>query len=116
MSGLSTDLGWINCDKFYENDAEKVDFFVELPKDSPAHVMLVFKDINSVISYSQRLKNRYVFNNIPDGLDVEIIAFVIDDDLVNFGRKSSTTSKKSISINSLKAVNKERLPELLNDL
>lgn len=112
----STDLGWINCDKFYENDAEKVDFFVELPKDSPAHVMLVFKDINSVISYSQRLKNRYVFNNIPDGLDVEIIAFVIDDDLVNFGRKSSTTSKKSISINSLKAVNKERLPELLNDL
>ena len=112
----STDLGWINCDKFYESDAEKVDFFVELPKDSPAHVMLVFKDINSVISYSQRLKNRYVFSNIPEGMNVEIIAFIADEDLVNFGRKSSITGENVISMSSLDSVNKERLPELLSGL
>ncbi|MFT5859384.1 MAG: hypothetical protein ACI865_001485 [Flavobacteriaceae bacterium] len=112
----STDLGWINCDRFYDSEAKKVDFLVELPKDTPAHVMLVFKDINSVVSYSHRLRNQYTFSNIPEGMNVEIIAFVEKDEMVDFGRQLATTAKKTIAMSTLTEVNKENLPELLSDL
>jgi hypothetical protein len=112
----STNLGWINCDKFYESDVKKVDFFVELPRDSPAHVLLVFKDINSVISYSRHFNNQYVFSNIPEGMDVEIIAFIQKDEMVDFGIQQATTAENTISMSTLKEVSKEELPELLSDL
>jgi hypothetical protein len=77
---LSTDrLGWINCDKFYNSSAPKVDYVVEYEGDFIPSVVLVFKGINSVLPYSVREDNKLFFTNVPSNMEVEIIGLYKDE-------------------------------------
>ena len=61
----SPKLGWINCDRFYQDKTPKVDLIVKYEGDFTPNVVLVFKEINSVLPYSYRENNYLVFRNVP---------------------------------------------------
>ncbi|MFZ6052817.1 OmpA family protein [Halocola ammonii] len=85
----STNLGWINCDRFYQTPQPKVDFVVEYEGDFTPSVFLVFKEINSVMPYSYRKGNRLYFTGIPVDMQAEIVGLYksADRDEVQFARK-----------------------------
>ena len=68
-----SDLGWINCDRFYKNTSPKINYIVRVPGELNPDVTLVFEDINSVMPYTYRIGNDFVFANIPTGMKVKVI-------------------------------------------
>jgi len=74
----SNKLGWINCDSFINSKAPKTDVIVECAGDMKPKVCMIFKDRNSVLSYSFSVDNQYVFQNIPSGMEVELIGLCKD--------------------------------------
>ena len=85
----STNLGWINCDRFYRTPQPKVNFVVEYEGDFTPSVFLVFKEINSVMPYSYRKGNRLYFTGIPVDMQAEIVGLYksADREVVQFARK-----------------------------
>lgn len=112
----STSLGWINCDKFYKSDTEKVDYFVTIPEDNSAQVLLVFKDISSVISYSDKARNRYTFRDVPVGMDIEVIAMAFRDLKLDFARESGVINQTPMQLKALEEISFNMLESELNDL
>lgn len=99
MSNLimsSNKLGWINCDSFIDSKAPKTDIMVECVGSMTPKVCMVFKDRNSVLSYSFSIDNHYVFQNIPTGMEVELIGLGKDPKTgaVFFARRSLTVGQE----------------------
>jgi hypothetical protein len=74
----STKLGWINCDKFWDTQDEKIDYVVttEFPKNTK--VQLVFSDINSIMK-GKLIDGRFVFENVPVNRKIKIIGISSKD-------------------------------------
>jgi len=73
----SAQLGWINCDKFYDTD-QKVNLIVKADSIEKSFVALVFKNIKSVLpgyAYSNKVVE---FTSIPKGEEVSIIVYRVD--------------------------------------
>ncbi|MBL0315502.1 MAG: hypothetical protein IPP69_06865 [Flavobacteriales bacterium] len=69
----SSELGWINCDRFYEDENPKVDFYVDNNSSYDCAVSMVFDDINSVVK-GVRMGNRTVFSGVPGNQKVRIVS------------------------------------------
>lgn len=71
----STQMGWINCDWFYNIDnIERINYSVKSPFKNLSKVYLIFKDFNTIIQGDY--KNGYfVFNNIPNNTPVKLVGF-----------------------------------------
>ncbi len=66
-------MGWINCDRFYNNKGKTVNFGVNLKEFANQKVLLIFDEINSQINgYIENNKTK--FFNITEGLSVTILA------------------------------------------
>jgi hypothetical protein len=65
-------LGWINCDRFTRNNAEKVTFRVN-PKGSEIDVKLIFYSVKGVMA-GYREQESYIFNRVPIGEKVTVFA------------------------------------------
>ena len=61
----STKLGWINCDRFYD-EKNVTDIYVKADTIGNPIVSLVFMEINSIMP-GHYYKDKYVFNRIPTG-------------------------------------------------
>lgn len=69
-----TQMGWINCDRFYQDGTLKTD--VEILADNDANTLLfaVFEDIRSVMPLSFQPNNkRFVGANLPENKSVKIV-------------------------------------------
>jgi hypothetical protein len=65
---LSTQqLGWINCDRFYNNN-NKVDYLVKL--DEKTSLLIVFNNMKSILGCD----GKGVFHNVPLGEKITIVA------------------------------------------
>lgn len=76
MNGLilsSPNLGWINCDRFYDSDSPKIDLIVEFNEEFSPDVSLIFEEINSVLPYSYREDNKLIFKNVPVNMKIKLI-------------------------------------------
>lgn len=69
----STSLGWINCDRFYNTPAPKINFYVAIKPDNNTSMKLVFHNIKSVLGVSV-VNNQYAFTNVPVGEPVTLVA------------------------------------------
>lgn len=74
----SGELGWINCDRFYDAP-EVTNFVVSLDEAEKSSVWMIFKDIKSVMSGYQGEKGKINFNGIPTGQVVTLVACSIKD-------------------------------------
>ena len=68
----STELGWINCDRFLPGDGPMVDVVVETPSCENASVSMVFDKDRSIVS-GVKNGNQFVFNNVPANRNVRLI-------------------------------------------
>lgn len=85
----TSNLGWINCDRFIYQSGEKVDLIVKL--DHKNDVKIIFHSIKSVMS-SFPLNEEHVFNNIPKGEKITIIAIKNIDKKPHLAIKETVTS------------------------
>lgn len=91
----STNMGWINCDRFTDENSPKEDLIVEFNGDFVPTVSIVFNDINSVLPYSYREDNKLIFQNIPINRDITIIGLhsEINSDKILFASQKSRSRK-----------------------
>lgn len=89
-----TELGWINCDKFYENKNPKFNLLVKTSKN--ATVKVIFKKINSIMS-AYYTDDGYVFANIPKGEDIVIIATKEENEKLVYSFTETITNEKVIN-------------------
>ncbi len=78
-------FGWINVDRFLEED-NRTDLVLNInPSDSinNASIMLIFKDINSIMQqyyFSGNNNNSISFKDLPVGRNIRVLAFTVKDE------------------------------------
>lgn len=94
-STIIVKLGWINLDNIHELPAEKKsDLIVNVNRSFKSNVSLVFKDIRSVVSSSKPEDGKIVFQDMPKGERVVLIAYGFDEDgELYVGYKEATIGK-----------------------
>jgi hypothetical protein len=72
-----TDLGWINCDRFYNEPGERVNVMASVSNkdlEGKAKAYLVFESMNAVIEGQMSANGQFTFVNIPTGMKAKIVA------------------------------------------
>lgn len=110
-------LGWINCDRFYNNPTPRTDFYVDCGNYTELDINLVFHSFKAVLNNSAS-KPIAKFQNIPDNEAVTIVVVkkINNDTFVSL--TESNTNLKSISNLAFEKVTMEKLKqklELLNN-
>lgn len=112
-------FGWINCDKFYQIDNKtKIEYeFTENKNLICSNVYLVFKDINSVahnVYYDEnkKYKDEQEFDNIPLGLNVELIAVSVINNKIFVYKSEFITGKSSKEVINFKETNEKEFAKL----
>jgi hypothetical protein len=77
---VSQNLGWINCDRFYEA-TQKNDLIVEYQGNFVPDVFLIFTNINSVLPVSYIDGNKIVFRNVPINMNVKLVGVFKSEDM-----------------------------------
>jgi hypothetical protein len=76
---LSTSkLGWINCDRFLNDESEKTNFIVRSGIEANSNVMIAFDNLNSVMQ-GEESNGAFVFKNIPLNSKVRVMAIAYKD-------------------------------------
>lgn len=88
----ATKLGWINCDFFWKNDADKIDYLVKIDPTSKPNVKLIFTASKSIMGGHIEGEN-YVFNNVPIDASVKIVSIKFDKNKPLLSIAHSKTSK-----------------------
>jgi len=108
-------LGWINCDRFYNSDAEKIDFIVKANSIAETKILIAFKSINSVMQ--GKLENdKIVFSNIPINQEIKIIGISCHNGKPTLGIAETKTNKNGFQLNSFNEFSLNELESELNTL
>jgi hypothetical protein len=71
-------LGWINCDRFYNDRREKISYYVDLQDTAINYfTMMVFSKMRSMMT-GYIIGNKVQFDNVPVGESVKIISIGVD--------------------------------------
>lgn len=80
-----TQLGWINCDRFYNNPAQRIE--VVVPEPEEAALYAVCKDINAMLPFYRNDDGTYSAPGLPKGQKISIVAIKIKDGMAQFSRR-----------------------------
>ena len=69
----STELGWLNCDRFYNEGAPLVEFRVKARATDGSSVSMVFEDRKSIVR-GVMMGDEFVFTGVPDDRNIRLIA------------------------------------------
>lgn len=110
----SGSLGWINCDRFYDDDTEKMEIVVSVDTALHPSVRLVFKNIQSVMSGYADENGKIRFEGIPQGSEVSLVAYSIVDNkpymaLKNIAVTANSEEKMLLTETSKKWMERELL-------
>lgn len=110
----SGSLGWINCDRFYDDPTEKMELVVSVDTALHPSVRLVFKNIQSVMSGYADDNGKIRFEGIPQGSEVSLVAYSIVDNkpymaLKNIVVTSNSEEKMMLAETSKKWMERELL-------
>ncbi|GAB4499615.1 MAG: hypothetical protein OHK0019_36920 [Saprospiraceae bacterium] len=72
-----TRLGWINCDKFYNDTAEKIQLAVNETEDATMYALC--RNLNSILPLTRTGENTYIVNGLPKGRAVSIVSIKLKD-------------------------------------
>ncbi len=75
----SSQLGWLNCDRFVNNEQPLVDLFIEVDSTDDASVLLVMRDMRGILS-GERFSKGYLFHNVPANSQVDVVTMRSDKD------------------------------------
>lgn len=86
----SSELGWINCDRFYEAEAV-TDMVVQVDTSLRPSVRLVFDNINAVMAGNYDARSGQVrFSGIPVGERVRVVGYSIVNDVPYMASQPTT--------------------------
>lgn len=108
----SSQLGWLNCDRFYE-ETEKVDFYVDLPNAQHTTVSLAFSNYRGLIS-GMCENDRVVFRGIPKDEKAMLVAVECVAGSPRMLKKSVNTTRKSTELKDFKPFKLKELKIALN--
>jgi hypothetical protein len=109
-----TKMDWINCDRFWNMDAEeKTDFIVSTPTAKDAKVQIVFNDINSIMAGTYK-KGRFVFNNVPLGRRIKVIGIGYANGKPTMSVDQTTIDNDGFELNAFKEFSLDDLEKELN--
>jgi len=91
----SGQLGWISCNKFLENK-NNTTLTVRHNLGYAPVVRLVFPSINSMMASQQDGNDETVFQDIPVGMEVDIVVFAMFDDEPYYFTKRITIAKNHL--------------------
>jgi hypothetical protein len=91
----SSSLGWINCDRFYDDDTEKMEIVVSADTALHPSVRLVFKNIQSVMTGYADENGKIRFEGIPQGSEVSLVAYSIVDNKPYMAMKNIAVTANS---------------------
>lgn len=107
-------LGWINCDKFYNDPAEKVQLVVNESEEATLYV--VCRDINSLLSFSRNGESTYTASGLPKGKTVSVIAIRVKDGKPEFAMQDVRAGETGALTMQYRSVNMKELREELKRL
>ena len=109
-----TQLGWINCDKFYKDPGEKVQLVVNESEEAAMYV--VCKDINSILTCFPAGKGTYVATGIPMGRNVSVISIKLKDGKAQFAMRDVKAGNTNALDMKYRSMNIKELREELRNL
>ena len=104
----SSQLGWINCDRFFKNNTPRIDYVVDAGQSTDTRVTLVFHSLKAILNGGQ-YNNRYKFGNIPTGEKVTVVAMKRVDNRTLLAIKESTTATRGETNLAYEPVTMEKL-------
>jgi len=101
-------LGWINCDRFYNDPAEKME--VQIQEAEDATLYAVCKDMNAMLPFHRNSEGTYAANGLPKGKKITVIAIKIKDGMPQYAQRemkvgdtvSSSMTYRSLPLRDLK--------------
>ncbi len=108
-------LGFINCDRFVRDARPKRDVVVEVDKGYQPQVYVIFDEISSVMTYSYRENNRFIFSQLPVGMKISVIGIEktkIEGE-VNFAIQKMKTAEKLVANLKFSQINTKELEQNL---
>jgi TonB family protein len=101
-------LGWINCDRFINVKGERTDLWVALEKNEDSDVKIVFHRMRAILP-SKSVNGNHLFNRIPKGEKITIVAIKKIDNIPYLAFKETFTSEQTVSDFTFKPVTMESL-------
>ncbi len=108
-------LGWINCDRFYNNPKPRTDFYVDCGNYTELDIKLVFHSFKAILD-NYAYKTIYNFQNIPNDEAVTVVVVKKIKNETFISLTESNTNLKSINNLSFEKVTMEKLKQKLQQL
>src|SRR5262249_4384159 len=108
-------LGWINCDRFWDNETEKTDLVVTITDRNDACAYITFKDFKSIME-GTRTNGTFVFRNVPIGTKVNLIGVSYKDGKPSLAKIPLTITKQPMSLSGFSELSVDALEKRLNEL
>lgn len=114
---LSTsNLGWINCDRFAEQRGKKSSLVVE-SDERGLKVSLVFHRIKSILRTYRGNSGAYVFSRVPVSEQVTLLVYKVKSGETLFYKENLVIQSRSQRIKvDLKPLTNEKLESIKNEL
>ncbi|MFT5821663.1 MAG: hypothetical protein ACI8ZM_002917 [Crocinitomix sp.] len=112
----SISFGLINCDYFSDNTGEKVDFVVKSDLKEDTKVYLVFEEARGMMLESEFRNSGYVFENIPIGKNVKIVAINSGEEQPKLAIEYAIVNSEGVNLSSFKTFTLEELDRELENL
>jgi hypothetical protein len=109
----SPNLGWVNCDRFYEDPREKIQFIVEGEQSSD--MKMIFRNMRCIMDGIWD-GEKTVFKNIPAGEPVTIISMRQEGEDIYFGAVTTNTNTANLKNLAYVRTNREGLKRKLKEL
>ncbi|MFN0033582.1 MAG: OmpA family protein [Saprospiraceae bacterium] len=77
-------LGWINCDRFYNDPAERMQVVVNETEDATLYA--VCKDINAMLPFYRNGDGTYAAAGLPKGKKIIVVAIKIKDGMPQYAQ------------------------------
>jgi len=111
----ASQFGWINCDRFSNDNRDKTDFFVQPNEPNSTNIQLVFHSLKAIIP-GQRQSNGFKFIKVPIGEKVTIIAFKTVNDKIFLAVHETEITDKEVTDLNFRPVTMELLREEMEKL
>lgn len=112
----TSQLGWINCDRFIDDINRKTDLSFNLGNSvEKGDVKIIFNDINSIMTSTYE-NNKYTFANVPVGYDITIVAIKFENNQYYLSIKKTKTKEIQDTILDFKPVNMQSIKREIEKL
>jgi len=113
-------FGWINCDRFYQNEEEKADMYVQLrnpfPKEYQTYLYVVFPGINSVLPIYSADGETFALTGLPANMDVKIVCVSATENKLFFTMKETIVKQGLKEMVELQPMAKAEIEKMLENL